>query len=172
MHTFGIAVDKSWLVVNDLLQTDETDHFESIARACIGGQIDWASFDRQFLFAVDDLVTSFRLALNRKPRWKRLGNLARNVEQLRRGAALELKFDLAQWHRASTGINGAAVHGQRNRERTINNGIDRAPYARLEQGPELPTKFVGYERFECGAFGQTQIWLVPPRSRFPIRRVQ
>ena len=53
MHAFGVALEKGWFIVDDLLQTGETDDLESIARSCSSRKIDSGGFGWQFLLVVD-----------------------------------------------------------------------------------------------------------------------
>jgi hypothetical protein len=64
-HLLPKQIDKAPDYTSDHYQAQKTNYpsDESIARACAGGNIDRDSLDRQFLFAVNDLISAFRFAL-------------------------------------------------------------------------------------------------------------
>ena len=82
VHAFGVALDKGRFIVDDLLQTGETDDLEGITRGCSSGQMNSDGFGWQFLLVVDYFVAAFRFAFDADAGRKRLGKLTRNVKQL------------------------------------------------------------------------------------------
>src|SRR5262249_6256063 len=163
MHAFRIALDKGWLIVDDLLQAGETDDLESIARGCSSRQIDSGCFGRQFLLVVDYFVAAFRFAFDADAGRKRLGKLTRNVKQFGCGAALEFKLDLAQGYGSHTRIDRALVHGQCNRALIVTKWVDVAPHARLKESLGRRRHLLSHEGFERGALSHPQTRL-PPRD--------
>src|SRR5262249_57649765 len=95
MHALSITLNEGWLIVDDLLQTGETDDLESVARACSGAQIDGGGLDRQFLLVVDDFVAAFRFAFDCNAGRKRLNNLTRNIQYLFSHTALHPNLDFS-----------------------------------------------------------------------------
>ena len=77
MHALGITLEQGSLVADYLVQASVTNDLESVARACVGGQIDMASLDRGLLLTVDDLVAPFRFAFDRNSRRNNVNQLAR-----------------------------------------------------------------------------------------------
>src|SRR5215831_5230483 len=132
MHALSITLNEGWLIVDDLLQTGETDDLESVARACSGAQIDGGGLDRQFLLVVDYFVATFRFAFDCNAGRKRLGKLTRNIKQSGCAAVLEFKLDFAQGYGSHARIDRALVHRQCNRALIVNNWIDPAPDARFK----------------------------------------
>jgi hypothetical protein len=80
VHALGITLEQGRLVADYLVQASVTNDLESVACACVGGQIDMASLDRGLLLNVDDLVAPFRFALDRNSRRKNVNQLTRDRE--------------------------------------------------------------------------------------------
>jgi hypothetical protein len=80
VHALGITLEQRSLVADYLVQASVTNDLESVACACVGGQIDMASRDRGLLLNVDDLVAPFQFALDRNSRRKNVNQLTRDRE--------------------------------------------------------------------------------------------
>src|SRR5260370_4701942 len=103
MHRLGIRALRRGLVGGDLPEAGTGAYVGRVAAAGPGGDLDLRRVDRRGLFTVHELIAALRFALERElRRRKRMGERARDVEQIRQLPALKLELDLAERHRASS----------------------------------------------------------------------
>src|SRR5262249_20248129 len=152
----------------DLLQAGTTDRLARIARTGAADKGDRRSLDRRAKRVREQLIAALGLALERNVGRQCLRETARNFEQLRPIAALELELDFAQWGRAASRIDLAVVDGERDRARAIGQRIDRTLDARLEHRLELAPKLAVDQRLERGVAGQAQVWILVLDLAFPF----
>src|SRR5260221_14483612 len=145
MHRLGITLDQGRLVADDLPEAGTADDLERVAAASPSGDIALHRLDRRGLFTVHELIAALRFALERElRRRKRLGELARDVEQIRQLPALKLELDLAERRRASSCMDRAPIERQGDCPLVVCQRVDLPAHASLvlslEQTPEFPLR--------------------------------
>src|SRR6516165_8778457 len=132
VHPLGIDFDEGRLIADDLLEARATDDPESFARGGAGRKLYLHGLDWRIQAAVHERVAALRFAPDAKLSGKPARELARFLKQLHGVAALELKLDLAHWHRASAGLDRSSIDGKRECTRVVGNRIDGPAHPCLE----------------------------------------
>src|SRR5262245_32806083 len=95
VHALRISRKQRRLVVEHRLEACKPDGLEGIAGACSRREITGGGLYRRGISAFEQLVSAFGLALERELGRKRMGQLARDLEQLGLITSFELELDLA-----------------------------------------------------------------------------
>ncbi len=101
-----------------------------------------------------------------------MGELARDVEQIRQLPALKLELDLAERRRASSCMDRAPIERQGDCPLVVGQRVDRPAHASLEQRLELAPEFPLRQRLERGTGGQVQIRLRARQLGFPFAALE
>ena len=151
MHCFRILHQHARFVLDDLGQTRSRHDPERLVEAGSGSKLDLSSLNRRGRPAVEERISSLRLALERQSRRNGPAQFTGDPKQFGRRTVFELELEFSDRFRSSTRVDRTAVDSEFDRGCFGRNRIDRAADFGLEQRFERATQFLAGQRLERSA---------------------